>query len=263
MSKHSISRASELYFGDAYDPTLFGANQRAGVQITPVLKASLGSPIALSAGDIIAAATSTELPNIATKTYTAATNGTSPTDSASVPVATTIAVGDANVLVWPLDVARNVTAAASHATSVVAMSITITGYDKYLQKMVETLAIAATGTSQTAAGKKAFKYISSIAITSAGNATTNTLNMGWGDAIGLPYRLADKSSLMQTWFNDVLEATVPTIVLADATTPSATTGDVRGTIDLASASNGSAVEVYIVPDPTSRSTLLGIDNFGG
>lgn len=263
MSKHHLSHASQLYYGDVADAILNAANGRPGVQFTPILKASLGSPVALVTDALIKAATSTNLPNAATKTYTAATNGTAPTNSASVPAASTVTTGTGTSTVWPLDVPRNITAAASHGTSVVAMTITVTGFDLYLQPLVETLSIAATGTSQTAAGLKAFKYISSIAITSAGNATTNTLNIGWGNVLGLPYALTDKSSLMQTWFNDVVEATVPTIALAVATTATATTGDVRGTISLSSSTNGSAIEIYMAPDPTNRISLLGVAQFGG
>lgn len=262
-TKHHISRADQLFYGGAYDPTLFAINERNGVRFSPVSKVVLGSPIALAANTLITAATSTELPNAATLTYTPASDGVSPVDSGSRPTLSTINVGSGTVSVWPLDVARNVTAAATHASSVVAMTITITGYDSYLQKMVETLSIAATGTSQSAAGKKAFKYISSIAITSAGNATTNTLNMGWGNVLGLPFRLDKKSDLMQAWFNDVLETTAPTIVLAVTSTPTATTGDVRGTVLLNSALNGSIVEMFIVPNPSSRTELLGVDQFGG
>lgn len=262
--KHNISRADQLFYGDAYDPTLFGTTERVGVRMTPISKVSLGQPIALAANTLVTAATSTELPNTNTITYTPATDGTSPIDSGSRPTVTSIQTGaNGLVSVWPLDVPRNVTAAATHGTSVVAMTITVTGYDVYLQKMVETLSIAATGTSQSAAGKKAFKYISSIAITAAADATANTLNMGWGNALGLPFRMDDKSDLMQTWFNDVLEATVPTIALAVTTTPTATTGDVRGTITLNSSTNGSTVEIYMVATPTDRATLLGVDQFGG
>jgi hypothetical protein len=151
----------------------------------------------------------------------------------------------------------------THDTAVLAMSATITGYDEYKQLMVETLSVTAGTTSKSAAGKKAFKYISSIVFTSASNATTNTVDLGWGDVLGLPFRIAAKSDLMQTWFNDVQETTAPTIVAADATTPSATTGDVRGTIDLNSATDGSAIVVYMAANPSSRTTLLGLDQFGG
>jgi hypothetical protein len=143
------------------------------------------------------------------------------------------------------------------------MSVTVTGYDEYLVKVVETLSVTATGTSKTASGKKAIKYIQSVAITSAGNATTNSLDLGWGDVIGLPYRLAAKSNLQSTYFNQTVEGTLPTTVLADATTASAVTGDVRGTLDLNSVLDGSAVSVYMAIDTSTRAALYGIAQYGG
>lgn len=208
-------------------------------------KFSLGSPAAVSANALISAATSTELPNNATITYTTATDNTTPLDGAIAAPANVLMKDNQLHLVWSLDIPRNVTAAVSHGSSVVAMTILVSGFDVNKNALSELLTIAATGTSQTAAGLKAFKYIKSFAIVSAGNATTNTLNVGFGDVLGLPYILAEKSDLLQTWFNQVVEATVPTVVVADATAVTTTTGDIRGTIDLNSASNGSAVRVWM------------------
>lgn len=208
-------------------------------------KFSLGSPAAVSANALISAATSTELPNNATKTYTTATDNVSPLDGAIAAPASLLMSDGQQHLVWSLDASRNLTAAVTHATSVVAMTILISGFDLNKNPLSELLTIAATGTSQAAAGKKAFKYIESYAIVSAGDATTNTLNVGFGDVLGLPYVLGEKSDLLQTWFNQVVEATVPTVVVADTGTVSTTSGDPRGTIDLNSASNGSSVRVWM------------------
>jgi hypothetical protein len=266
MSKHLISHASQLFYGDAYNAVAFGTNERTGVPINPLTKVSLGSPIALALDGLVAAATSTELPNAATKTYTPLTDNVSPLDGA-IAAPSTVFMDGADRLVWVLDVARNITSGVAHAGTTIAMSIVIKGYDVYKQPLQETLTLTAassTGTPVVYAGKKAFKYVSSIAITSAGNATANTLNMGWGDAIGLPYALAGKTDLVQTWFNDVLEATVPTVVVADATVPAtATTGDVRGTLDLNSAMNGSSVNLWARFDPTSNDTLFGVSQYSG
>lgn len=259
MSKHHLTHASELYFGDAYNAKAQAVNGRVGVPFNPITKVSLGSPVTLDADGIVAAATSTELPNNTTITYTTATDNTSPLDGA-IAAPSTVFLNGANVLVYMLDVPRNITAAVTHETSVVAMTIVVTGYDEYGASMSEELSIAATGTSQTAAGKKAFKYVYSIAITTAGNATTNTLNLGWGDVLGLPYMLPALSDFFTngTYFNEVLEATAPTVVAGVTTTATNTTGDVRGTVDLNSAMDGSAVSVWYRTDPTSVSTLFGV-----
>lgn len=257
--KHHLSHAGQLYFGAAYKAKAFATNERPGVPFNPITKVDLGSPVVLDADAIIAAATSTELPDTTTITYTGATDGTSPMDGA-IAAPSTVFLDGADRVVYVLDVPRNITVAVTHSSSVVAMTITVSGYDLYGEPMSEALSITAGTTSKTAAGKKAFKYVRSIALTAAADATANTLNLGYGDVLGLPYRLAAKSDFFTngTFFNEVLEATAPTIVVADATTATTTTGDVRGTIDLNSACDGSAVSVWYKTDPTSIDTLFGI-----
>ena len=136
--------------------------------------------------------------------------------------------------------------------------------DAWRQKLIETLTITATGTSKAAAGLKAFKSIESIAIASAGDATTNTLNLGWGDVLGLPYRLVQKADILRVYFNGTVDNSA-TVVAADATDPAtATTGDVRGTVDTASASDGSEVVVWMhVESPNTANGLKGLDQYAG
>ncbi|MDD4995779.1 MAG: hypothetical protein PHW53_04950 [Patescibacteria group bacterium] len=259
MSKHHLSHASQLYFGDAYNAKAFAANERPGAPFNPLTKVSLGSPAVFDADGLVKAATSTEMPNASTKTYTTATAGTTPLDSA-IAAPSTVFLNGANRLVWVLDVPRNITTINADAGTTAALTITVTGYDYYGQPMTETITSAATATSIVADGKKAFKYIYSIAITSAADATANTLNMGWGDVLGLPYALPAKSDFLTNgcYFNETLQATAPTVVAAVTTTASATTGDVRGTIDLNSATDGSAVSVWYRTDPASTDTLFGV-----
>jgi hypothetical protein len=222
MSRHTISHADELFHGNAVNLNAYDAQR--GVPMSPVAQFDLGAPVTLDVDGLILAATGAELPNANTLTYTPATAGVSPLDGANQT--------------WVLDVPRNFTVAVTHATSVVAMTIVVTGKDKYGALMVEQLSIAATGTSQNAAGKKAFKSISSVAITSAGNATTNTMNAGWGDVLGLPLKCAGKFDMLAFYMDTTMELATSTFVAADDTTPSATTGDVRGTITPATATNG-------------------------
>lgn len=258
-TRHHISHADELYFGAAYLASYHTSDKRGGVKINPITQIALGSPIAADADNLIKDATSTELPNNATKTYTVANDGTSPVDNAARVSNTTITTSTgATASVFVLDVPRNITAATS--TAAADTVITVTGYDVYGVKMIETLTIALGASS--AAGKKAFKYIESIAIHSAGDITTDTLTVGFGDVLGLPLRAAAKADVMQVWFNDALDASVTT-VKADATTATATTGDVRGTIDPNSACDGSAVVVWMRGNPSSTTTLFGVAQYGG
>ena len=257
MSKHHLTNATTLTYGEAYNAVAFATNGNRGVPVNLLTKISLGSPITLDANGLMVDATSTELPNATTKTYTTATDNTTPLDGA-IAAPSTVFLNGASVLVWELDVPRNITGVVSHSTTTLAMTVTINGYDIYGAPMSETLTFAATATSVSVAGVKAFKYIYSYVITAAGNATANTLNLGWGDVLGMPYKLPAKSDLIQSWFNEVLEGTVATSVIGDTTTATSTTGDVRGTVDLNSAMNGSAVSVWCRLDPSTEATLFGV-----
>lgn len=263
MSNHTLSRAENIFAGPAIFPP-FHKNSFAnasGAPLTFVRQVDLGSPIATDPNGIVDAATSTELPNAATKTYTAANDGSSPFDNADTPAVATITDSTgATRSVWPLDVPRNLTIAVTHGTSIVAMSVTVTGFDVYGQKLSETLSVTATGTSKTAAGKKAFKSILSIAITSAGNATTNTLDLGWADVLGLPFKADLKADVLRVSFNDAWDDSAA-IVAADDTTVSATTGDVRGTVDTNSAADGSRVIVWMKVDGSTKESLVGIAQY--
>lgn len=262
-TKQTITKADEVFVGNAFDrrlQTLRGRHR--GKPVHFLTKVSLGAPILGDADYLVAAATSTELPNNTTTTYTTTNDGTTPFDNVATPVPATVTMlSGASASVWALDVPRNLVATVTHASSVVAMTVTVTGYDEYKVKLTETLTITATGTSKTAAGKKAFAYVESISITSAGNATTNTLNLGVGDVLGLPYKLASKADCLGVWFDDAADAA--TLAVAVSTTATATTGDVRGTVDLAGTLDGTKVAVVWmhVPDFRLASEVLGVDQY--
>lgn len=261
-SKQHLTAAAYTYVGASIFQPMVNHNERKGAPVTWITKVDLGSPIALNATGLVASATSTELPNNATKTYTAATSGTSPLDDAGIPTPVSKMMDDAlTYLVWPLDVPRNLSLVVTHGTSIVALSCTITGFDQWGQKMVETLSVTATGTTKTSAGKKAFAYVYSIAFTSAGNATTDTATLGWGDVLGLPYTLQMLSDTLGKWFNNTVDT--GTFAKGDATTATATTGDVRGTYTPGSANDGSPVAVWYHVDATTPASLAGIAQYAG
>lgn len=263
MTTQHLSAAEHTFVGAADVAQMHGPNKSKGVPVTFAYKAVIGSPIALDTNALIAAATSTELPDASTKTYTTANAATSPVDDAGIPTIATVAMADGtSPSVFVLDVPRNITATVTHATSVVAMTITVTGFDEWGVKVVENLSITATGTSKSASGKKAFKWIYSIAITAADDATANTASVGFGDVLGLPYALAEKADILAVYFNDVAD-TSATIVKAVTTTATATTGDVRGTINTTSASDGSKVVVWFHPDGTSNTAAAGVAQYAG
>lgn len=257
-TRHHLTHADQLFWGDAFHPGLWEANKRNGVRVMLPSWKLLGTPVVGDDDSMVDAATSTELPNNATITYTPDTDGTSPTDGAQ---GTTTVKG---VTYWVLDVPRNVSCLTTHATSIVAMTVKVTGLDEYFEPMSETITVAATGTSETDAGLKAFKYIRSIAITSAGNATTNTLNVGFGDVLGLPYRVNSKDHILI--FENLVPVATGTFVAAVTTDPAtAITGDVRGTIDPTATLNGSIriAAQFLNLDPSTKKTLLGVTQFAG
>ena len=122
-----------------------------------------------------------------------------------------------------LDVGRNVVAAWTNAAV-----ITVRGYDVYGQLMTES---SSSGTSFT--GKKAFKQVTSV--TFSANVTGATV--GTGNVLGLPYRIGGSFDVLSMWADNTAQS--PTIVGGDAATPSATTGDVRGTVTPGTVPNGS------------------------
>jgi hypothetical protein len=249
MTAHHLSHAGSLFYGAAH----YGAssNERRGAPITPLYLVELGSPVVGDIDALIKAATSTELPDTETVTYTFPASAVSPTDG--VLSATGV-----------LDVPRNINMTTTHGSSIVAMTVTVTGTDVYGEALVETVEVAATGTSATDSGLKAFKTVTSIAITAAANAEANTINIGFGDVLGLPYRI-DAGKVMQ-WIENNLPhvGTLGTFVAADATTATATTGDVRGTYDPNNTLTGSLpIAALVSLNPTSKESLFGIAQYGG
>ena len=230
MKKHHISAADELFFGEGKKSE--SINGRRGVPITPISKVNLGSPAALSATGIAAA-----------QAVGGAVNLTINGSLASGGVATNA-------------VPRGVSVVSANVADT-SQTATFYGTDVYGVPVVETLTLNGT---TTVAGKKAFKTITRVAMSAT---TAGTVSAGVTDILGLPYKLTAKSDLISTWFNQIVEATLPTIVVADTNTATATTGDVRGTIDLHSALNGSAVSVYMVAYPSSEESTFGVAQYGG
>lgn len=154
------------------------------------------------------------------------------TSAGVASVNTTVAAAIAAAsLAGKSDFARNVVAAWT-GTAV----LTVTGTDEYGAILKES---SASGTSFT--GKKAFKTITSISV----SANVTALTVGTGVVIGLPIFLSSTATVLKE-IMDNAAATAGTIVAGDLTTPSATTGDIRGTYNPNSAPNGSRLYELIV-----------------
>jgi hypothetical protein len=169
-----------------------------------------------------------------------------------------------------LDVPRNIVVDSGGADTAV---LTITGTDEYGDVVVE--AITLNGTTAVA-GKKAFKTVTSI---TASATISNGAFVGTGDVFGLPVYLPATTSILAS-----IEDNVPTYAFGydgDATgdpvavshllagtavagvqtTPTSTTGDVRGTWDPTTAADGAKAFglLVVLTDPTYR----GVDNYDG
>ena len=195
-------------------------------------------------------------------TYTVQGDDTASSTTITAQATGTTALGQpfgapSSIYLW------NPQALVSRAVSVTGSSsstggnITISGYDIYGVPMSEVIAAPAGAT--TVNGKKAFKYISSVvpAFTDAHN-----YSVGTTDIYGFPLR-SDFFSDVAINYNAAAVTANTGYVAAVTTSPATTTtGDVRGTYALQSASDGSkrlAIRQFILPaNMNSVTGLFGV-----
>lgn len=118
-------------------------------------------------------------------------------------------------------------------------TITTRGFDGYWYPITETVTIAP-ASAVTIAGTKAFKYI--LSVTPGFTDASFTYSVGTNDVVGLPVR-SDAYQVgaeydVTLMYNNALIAANTGYLAAVLTTPTATTGDVRGTYALQTTSNG-------------------------
>lgn len=117
-----------------------------------------------------------------------------------------------------MDVPRNIIAAWT-GTAV----LTVTGTDYYGQVQTEA---SASGTSFT--GKKAFATVTAINV----GANVTAATVGTGNALGLPFMVANSADFFSPVFDGAADAAVAAtnLIVGDNTNPAtSTSGDVRGT----------------------------------
>lgn len=136
-------------------------------------------------------------------------------------------------------------------------NFTVSGYDVYGYAMSEV--INQTGAGNTTNGAKAFKFITSVTPTFT---DAHGYTIGTSDKFGLPIRTARFGDVDITYNSAVITASTG-FVAADATTATTTTGDVRGTYAVQSASDGTkTLQVKIYPALTSMVTNFTTGLFG-
>lgn len=161
---------------------------------------------------------------------------------------------------YVLDVPRCVTVTATGANTA---TYTITGYDRYNQRMTQLIAAPSTSTVATT---KAFKTIVSVTNANA-TASTNGVTVGFNDKLGLPLRVTDVGYVASVKWNATLAADAGTFVAADTTNvATASTTDVRGCYTPSSAANGTkrlvmtiALPAIAVGPNATRIGAVGVD----
>ena len=226
MSKAHLTHANEIFHGDAFDHRAFAHYGRKGIPIHSAYFYSFGK-VAAPDADGYAEAQAVAAAKFSTL------NG---------------------ALAGKADVARGLTVKSSDVGDT-AQTVKVIGTDFYGNPVSETLTLNGTTAVN---GKKAFKTVTSAYVSAA---MTGNLTIGTTDVLGLPFVAATKSRIIDVFFNDAKDASA-TIVVANATSPAtATTGDVRGTIDPNTACDGlKEVVVIMVPDPTNP---FGVAQFAG
>jgi hypothetical protein len=121
---------------------------------------------------------------------------------------------------------RNITVVASGAAT---SNVTVYGKDYLGQGIAESFTLNG---ATPVVGKKAFKWIDRV---TAGITAGTTINVGFGSALGLPYRM---SNVIEEVANGA-EAAIGTFIAGVLTDPQTlTTGDPRGTYTPSTALNG-------------------------
>lgn len=232
-----------------FGPTVNASNGNSGVGFTgsytvsgqPVAAGTSGSPI----------------------TITASLN-----NALSAPLSNGIPQGQAGTInLWNPQALLGRCLTYTAAASATYTTITSTGYDIYGWPMTETATLTA---GSTVTGKKAFKYIKSITLSGGTADTTHAYSVGTSALVGLPIR-ADSSGELTAAAAASLSVLNPVtnftgFVAADNTYPTATTGDVRGTINLANATGvnltpSTGTNRYVVrqsPQPYNISSAAGL-----
>lgn len=113
--------------------------------------------------------------------------------------------------------------------------VVVTGTNWLGEEITETIALNG---ASTVLGNKAFRTVTEVSLPVETHEGTDTVSVGWGDKLGLPYLLAH-NTVLAAYLNNVKEGTAPTVAVSATAIES-------NTVDLNSALNGSVVDVYLI-----------------
>lgn len=117
----------------------------------------------------------------------------------------------------------------------IAGNVVITGTNYKGVEITETIALNG---STAVEGNKAFKTVTKIQLPIKVNASGDTVSVGIGNKLGLPYKLS-RDTVLSAFRNNVKEGTAPTVTTS-------TTDIESNTVALNSALNGTQVNVYLM-----------------
>jgi hypothetical protein len=110
-------------------------------------------------------------------------------------------------------VPRNITATAGGtAGDIGAIQVIVEGTNYADEEISETLPAFTADTAGTVEGSKAFKTITKVTIP-AHDGTGATTSIGFGDKLGLPYKLAH-NTVLAAYLNNAKEGTAPTVAVS-------------------------------------------------
>lgn len=189
----TLTRADEVFAGNAQQSG-YRADGGPGVRLSTVQFVDLGVPVTASA--------------------TAISNGVTTFTNSTVVLTSGLGA---------IDVARNLTMVAG--TTAHTQVVRVEGEDVYGQPMIEDFTLNGT---TAVVGVKAFKEVTRVTIPPG--AAASTVNIGIGDRLGLPFRLARSADVIGSLLVDNIVNTTATFVTGLATTVTSTAGssDVRG-----------------------------------
>lgn len=134
--------------------------------------------------------------------------------------------------------AKNITATAGGtATDIKAVQVIVEGLDMNGDVISETLPAFTVDTAGSVTGSKAFASITKVTVPAMDGAGA-TVSIGYGEKLGLPYKLAHNTVIV-AFENNTKEATAPTVAV-DATNLCS------NTVDLNTALQGRVVDVYLM-----------------
>jgi hypothetical protein len=164
------------------------------------------------------------------------TDGVHAAIACSADSAVTVTTGFTNPAV-----PRNITAtvACDTAANIKAVKVKVTGTNYLDEAITEELTAFTDNTAGSVTGDKAFKTVTKVEIPAMDGAGV-TVAIGFGDKLGLPFKLAHNTLLYKkTFLNNALEGTEPTVAVSATAIES-------NTIDLNSALDGHVVDAYLL-----------------